>query len=184
MQSSLFRSFARFRRSANSGPVVWTRTCSCAFCKYARTLVAIDWALSAHTQLPGGVGTRGLTQRGPWALQLPAFAQPLRCGPGAAQSATPSCWSGAAAAGYGSRHRLHLAPARSIASHWASSRLWRGAGSAAGVGGAWSAFAGKPAVMPNPSFKPTRYGRQRKPGLRHLVHHRRPGLRCLPTRAA
>jgi hypothetical protein len=39
-------------------------------------------------------------------------------------------------------------------------------------------------VRPNPSFKPTRYGRQRKPGLRHLVHHLSPGLRCLPPRAA
>jgi hypothetical protein len=40
------------------------------------------------------------------------------------------------------------------------------------------------ALRPNPSFKPTRYGRQRKPGLRHLVHHLSPGLRCLPLRAA
>ncbi len=40
------------------------------------------------------------------------------------------------------------------------------------------------AMRPNPSFKPTRYGRQRKPGLRHLVHHLSPGLRCLPPRAA
>ena len=39
-------------------------------------------------------------------------------------------------------------------------------------------------VRPNPSFKPTRYGRQRKPGLRHLVHHLSPGLRCPPPRAA
>jgi len=39
-------------------------------------------------------------------------------------------------------------------------------------------------VTPNPSFKPTRYGRQRKPGLRHLVHHLSPGLRRLPPRAA
>ena len=39
-------------------------------------------------------------------------------------------------------------------------------------------------LRPNPSFKPTRYGRQRKPGLRHLVHHLSPGLRCLPPRAA
>jgi hypothetical protein len=38
-------------------------------------------------------------------------------------------------------------------------------------------------VTPNPSFKPTRYGRQRKPGLRHLVHHLSPGLRRLPPRA-
>jgi hypothetical protein len=40
------------------------------------------------------------------------------------------------------------------------------------------------ALRPNPSFKPTRYGRQRKPGPRHMVHHRVPGLRCLPPRAA
>jgi hypothetical protein len=39
-------------------------------------------------------------------------------------------------------------------------------------------------VRPNPSFKPTRYGRQRKPGLRRLVHHLSPGLRCLPPRSA
>jgi hypothetical protein len=39
-------------------------------------------------------------------------------------------------------------------------------------------------ATPNPSFKPTRYGRQRKPGLRQLVHHLSPGLRCLPPRAA
>jgi hypothetical protein len=46
-----------------------------------------------------------------------------------------------------------------------------------------TAFAGY-TVRPNPSFKPTRSGRQRKPGPRHMVHHRVPGLRCLPTRAA
>jgi hypothetical protein len=40
------------------------------------------------------------------------------------------------------------------------------------------------AATPNPSFKPTRYGRQRKPGPLHMVHHRAPGLRCLPPRAA
>jgi hypothetical protein len=39
-------------------------------------------------------------------------------------------------------------------------------------------------VRPNPSFKPTRYGRQRKPGLRYSVHSLSPGLRCLPTLAA
>jgi len=37
-------------------------------------------------------------------------------------------------------------------------------------------------VRPNPSFRPTRYGRHRKPGLRHLVHHLSPGLRCLPRK--
>jgi hypothetical protein len=32
------------------------------------------------------------------------------------------------------------------------------------------------AVLPNPSLKLTRYGRRCKPGPRHLVHHREPGL--------
>ena len=39
------------------------------------------------------------------------------------------------------------------------------------------------ALMPNPSLNRTRYGRQRKPGPRHMVHHLVPGLRCLPPRA-
>ena len=38
-------------------------------------------------------------------------------------------------------------------------------------------------VLPNPSLNLTRYGTQRKPGPRHLVHHREPGLRCAPPRA-
>ncbi len=40
------------------------------------------------------------------------------------------------------------------------------------------------AVQPNPSLKLTRYGRRCKPGSRHLVHHREPGLQRLPPRAA
>ena len=43
---------------------------------------------------------------------------------------------------------------------------------------------GKPAVKPNPSLKLTRYGRRCKPGPRHMVHHREPGLQRLPPRAA
>ena len=39
-------------------------------------------------------------------------------------------------------------------------------------------------VGPNPSLKLTRYGRHCKPGPRHLVHHREPGLQRLPPRAA
>jgi hypothetical protein len=39
-------------------------------------------------------------------------------------------------------------------------------------------------VMPNPSLKLTRYGRHCKPGLRHTVHHREPGLQRPPPRAA
>ena len=37
---------------------------------------------------------------------------------------------------------------------------------------------------PNPSLEPTRYGRRRKPGPRHTVHCRGPGLRLLPPRSA
>jgi hypothetical protein len=38
-------------------------------------------------------------------------------------------------------------------------------------------------VRPNPSLNRTRYGRRRKPGPRHMVHHLVPGLRRLPPRA-
>ena len=39
-------------------------------------------------------------------------------------------------------------------------------------------------AWPNPSLKLTRYGRRCKPGSRHTVHHREPGLQRLPPRAA
>jgi hypothetical protein len=39
------------------------------------------------------------------------------------------------------------------------------------------------ALRPNNSFNRTRYGKRRKPGLRHLVHHLSPGLRHLPPQA-
>jgi hypothetical protein len=35
----------------------------------------------------------------------------------------------------------------------------------------------------NPSLKLTRYGMRCKPGPRHMVHHRSPGLRRLPPQA-
>lgn len=41
-----------------------------------------------------------------------------------------------------------------------------------------------PRAMPNPSFKLTRSGEQRKPGPRYSVHSRGPGLRRSPTHAA
>ena len=41
-----------------------------------------------------------------------------------------------------------------------------------------------PQVTPNPSLKLTRYGMRCKPGSRHMVHHREPGLQRLPPRAA
>ena len=40
-----------------------------------------------------------------------------------------------------------------------------------------------PPARPNPSLNRTGYGRQRKPGLWHIVHHHSPGLRCLPPPA-
>jgi hypothetical protein len=40
------------------------------------------------------------------------------------------------------------------------------------------------ALRPNPSLKLTRYGMQRKPGVRRLRHLRTPGLHCMPPRAA
>ena len=39
-------------------------------------------------------------------------------------------------------------------------------------------------LTPNPSLKLTRYGMRRKPGPRHMVHHRSPGLQRMPSRAA
>jgi len=39
-------------------------------------------------------------------------------------------------------------------------------------------------ARPNPSLNLTRYGMQRKPGVRRLRHLRTPGLHCMPTRAA
>jgi hypothetical protein len=39
------------------------------------------------------------------------------------------------------------------------------------------------AVGPNTSFNRTRYGKRRKPELRHIVHHLSSGLRRFPPRA-
>jgi hypothetical protein len=38
-------------------------------------------------------------------------------------------------------------------------------------------------MTPNPSFNRTRYGKRRKPELRHMVHHLSSGLRRLPPQA-
>ena len=37
-------------------------------------------------------------------------------------------------------------------------------------------------VRPNPSLNRTRYGKRRKPGLRHMVHHLSPGLGIRATK--
>jgi hypothetical protein len=42
---------------------------------------------------------------------------------------------------------------------------------------------GRISATPNNSLNRTRYGKHRKPGPRHMVHHREPGLRCLPPQA-
>jgi hypothetical protein len=136
-------------------------------------------ALSVQAQPPVVVPTRGLTQqvRG----QLTSLA--VSCNAGKAQSALPISQPGAAAAEYSSRNERFVASARSTASPWFTPRLQRGAGSARRVLGT-SPTAGLPHVRPNPSLKLTRYGRRCKPGPRHLVHHREPGLQHLPPRAA
>jgi len=38
-------------------------------------------------------------------------------------------------------------------------------------------------VTPNHSLNRTRYGKHRKPELRHMVHHLSSGLRCSPPQA-
>ena len=138
-----------------------------------------DWPRSAQAQPVVAVGSRSLTQQAP--VQPASHAS--SCTPGKAQSALPSCRSGAAAAVYGSRYRLLRAPARSTAGPWTSSRPQRGAGSARRVLGN-PTLAGLPSARPNPSLKLTRYGRLCKPGLRYSVHSLSPGLQTLPTRAA
>ena len=147
--------------------------------KRPKPSTADDWSPSERAEPLVEVGRRALTEQAPGQT----FSHPNARTPGKAQSALPSFRLGAAAAEYGSRHNRLRASARSTANSWSSRRLQRGAGSARRVFGC-STPAGLPSARPNPSFKPTRYGRQRKPGLRHLVHHLSPGLRCLPPRAA
>ncbi len=140
---------------------------------------ANDWLLSAQAQPVVAVGSRSLTQQAP--VQPASHAS--SCTKGKAQSALPSRKSGAAAAEYGSGHTLLPAPARSTAGPWTSSRPQRGAGSARRAFGK-APTAGLPSARPNPSLKLTRYGRRCKPGPRHMVHHREPGLQRPPPRAA
>ena len=147
--------------------------------KHVKLSNANDWPRSAQAQPLVAVGSRSLTQQAPVRPDSHASS----CTPGKAQSALPSCRSGAAAAEYGSRYWLHFAPARSTAGPWASSRPQRGAGSARRVLGS-SPTAGLPSARPNPSLKLTRYGMQRKPGVRRRRHLRTPGLHCMPPRAA
>jgi hypothetical protein len=86
---------------------------------------------------------------------------------------------------------LRPAPARRRLQDPAAYSRLRGAGSVCGLPAGATGLCRprrsrvNPALRPNPSLKtPTRYGRQRKPGLRHMVHHLSPGLRRLPPRSA
>ena len=140
---------------------------------------ANDWPRSARAQPPFAVGSRSLTQQAP--VQRASHSKSLT--PGKAQSALPSCQSGAAAAGYGSRHGPLRAPTTSTPVPWSSKRPQRGAGSARRVlCGATSA--GLPQARPNPSLKLTRYGRLCKASPRYHVHLRGLALQSLPPRAA
>ena len=142
-------------------------------------LEANDWSRSVQARLLVAVGNRSLTQQ---AAFQPASHRST-CTPGKAQSALPSCKSAAAAAVYGSRYPLLRAPARSTTDSWKSGGPRRGAGSARRVFGR-SPTAGLPWARPNPSLNHrTRYGKRRKPGLRHMGHHLSPGLRRLPPQA-
>jgi hypothetical protein len=149
------------------------------FRPHREAIEANDWSRSVQAQPLVAVGNRCLTQQ---AAVQPA-SHMSSCTPGKAQSALPSCRSGAAAAEYGSRYWLHFAPARSTAGPWTSSRPQRGAGSARRVFGN-APTAGLPSARPNPSLKLTRYGRLCKPGLRYSVRSLSPGLQSLPPRAA
>ncbi len=146
---------------------------------HREALEANDWSRSVLAQSLVAVGNRSLTQQ----AAVLAASHTSSCTPGKAQSALPSCRSGAAAAEYGSRYCLHFAPARSTAGPWTSSRPQRGAGTARRVLGK-SPTAGLPSARPNPSLKLTRYGRLCKPGPHQSYYRREPGLQTLPTRAA
>ena len=80
---------------------------------------------------------------------------------------------------FASRFALALAAAAEYRPRYRSSR--DGAATMAREGKCRSNVA---RVRPNPSLKLTRYGMQRKPGVRRLRHLRTPGLHCTPPRAA
>ena len=176
MCRSSLRTGAGFGNFVKAKPVAISTV---AIGKRALPSTADDWSLSKRAESPVEVRRRALTQQAPGQQVSQSSART----PGKAQSALPSSQSGAAAVGYGSR-QLHLrASAESTANPWTLNRLQRGAGSARRVFGS-STSAGSPKARPNPSLKLTRYGKRCKPGPRHMVHHREPGLQHLPPRAA
>ena len=143
--------------------------------RHVKLSKANDWSRSTQAEPVIAVGSRSLTQQAP--------VQHANRTPGKAQSPLPSCRSGAAEPEHGSRHKLLRASPTSTAGPWSSDRSQRGAGSARRILGNPTS-AGLPSARPNPSLNHrTRYGKHRKPGPRHMVHHREPGLRRLPPQA-
>jgi hypothetical protein len=174
--SSLHRTTPRFGNFVTAKP----SSMSCpAFGKLRKPTAANDGSLSERGEPPVAVEGRALTPQAPGHY----VSHPSARTPGKAQSALPSSQSGAAAAEYGSRHRLLRASAGPTANPWSSGRLQRRAGSARRISRS-SKPAGLPAARPNPSLKLTRYGRLCKPGPRQSYYRRVPGLQSLPPRAA
>ena len=104
---------------------------------------------------------------------------------GEAQGTTPSCSSGAAAAGYGSRYSLLLASAERAASRWPLRRRERGAGrTEAGASQVTRHRSHGRATRPNPSLKRSANGRPPGPVWRYAVHFRQPGPSVLPSSPA
>jgi hypothetical protein len=173
MRSSGPESVCRFGEAGNANS-------SAASLNAGKRSKADDWPRPEQTPPHVGVGSPPLTPR----AQGRARCRSNGCTPGTAQRATPSSRSGAAAAENGFRIRLVFATATSTADRWTSSRRERGAGGARWTLGTTHTPSGLPEARPNPSLKLTRYGRRCKPGPRHMVHHRGPGLQRPPPRAA
>jgi hypothetical protein len=176
MRRSWPRTTPRFGSFVTAKPAVM----SCvATGKLRKPSTAYDRSLPERAEPPVAVGSRALTPQAPGQT----VGHPGARIPGKAQGALPSSQSGAAAAEYGSRHKLLRASEAPTTSPWSSGQLQRGAGSSRRISGS-STPAGLPAARPNPSLKLTRYGRHCKPGLRYSVHCLSPGLQYLPPRAA
>ena len=187
--------FHSARRSARFGAAAKTAVASEALTSFGvrgtslRTSTAHDLARSVVTSPHVAVAGRRLLMvlsGNPVssAMLSRRASETLAAIEGAAQSAPPSCPSGAAAAEYGYRCRLLLASATQTADPWRSWRRERGAGrTEAGAGQVTRHRRRGRATRPNPSLKWTRNGRPPWPGLRYAVHFLSPGQGVLPLRA-
>jgi hypothetical protein len=135
LTSSLSRFIARLPEATKSAPAARTRFSSCAVGRHRRTLVAGDWGPSVQTPRPGVVGSRALTP------------QARRKAPRQAASRVQRQPQTAPATAINARREPRTEAVAPPAAAARSGKRRRACGS-------WSAFAGKPAVMPNPSFNP------------------------------